>query len=53
MTTAENIQELHDGGYENQAHKMAERESVGYEYQGETVLRYWFTDGSEWAPPTD
>ena len=49
MTTAENIQELHNGGYQAQAMKMANAESISIEefddeYGGFT--EYVFADDS-------
>lgn len=45
MTTAENIKLLHDGGYVDQAKRMAESESTSKEFD-EIETAYYFADGS-------
>ena len=45
MTTAQNIKELHDGGYTSQAIKMAECESIEVEFD-EVETSYVFPDHS-------
>lgn len=48
MNTAENIKELHDGGYISQAYKMAENESVAIEQDyGKETTMFEFSDGSQ------
>jgi hypothetical protein len=46
MTTAQNIKELHDGGYTEQAMRMCEAESVSVEIDSEVEKTYIFSDGS-------
>lgn len=50
MTTAENVQMLYEGGYEGQAIRMAEAESITVHYSsvetGCVAEAYEFPDGS-------
>lgn len=48
MTTAENIQMLHDGGYQAQAIRMANAESISIEYFDAFggYTEFTFADGS-------
>jgi hypothetical protein len=46
MTTAENIIELRDGGFEAQAIQMCESQSVSIEIHDDVEKTYFFADGS-------
>ena len=51
MTTSENIQLLLDGGYTQQANRMADSASVSVEYDTNpnNATVYFFNDGSQIA----
>lgn len=54
MSKAENIKILFDGGYAEQAERMAQNECVAFvEEMDSSICAYEFEDGSIWEPKTN